>query len=307
MNISGKLFLAPMAGITDSFFRNTCRQSGADYVCTELVSVQGIIHGNCETMHMLSFGENEKPIGVQLFGNDPAAFESAVRIIEHMDFDYIDINMGCSVKKVMKTGSGAALLDKPELIYDIIKAVRNSTDKAVSCKIRLGLRENRGAEIAGMAQEAGVSFLTVHGRTSLQKFSGHADWTAIKHIADNVDIPVIGNGDIDDAHKALEYIDGQYCEGIMIGRAALSNPWIFRQIRDIQYGNEPYQPSIRDRIGLIRNHYASGDVEDINHIRRMRKYFHWYTRGMDNIRKYREMVNKTENYSQIEDILNELG
>lgn len=307
MNISGKLFLAPMAGITDSFFRNICRQYGADIVCTELISVQGLIHGNSETMRMLSFREAERPIGVQLFGSKPQSFEKAVKKIEQSDFDFIDINMGCSVKKVMKTGSGAALLDKPEIIGDIIKAVCSVTDKPVSCKIRLGLKHNNSIDIAQKAQDAGISFITVHGRTSMQKFSGNADWASIYEIAENIDIPVIGNGDIGNAYTALEHINKGVVAGIMIGRAALSSPWIFRQIRDVEHDRPIYCPDINERISLIVKHYESGNTEDRNHIRKMRKHFHWYTKGLKNIRRYREMINRTENYKEIEEILDELS
>ncbi len=305
MDISGKLFLAPLAGITDSIFRKICKQNGADFVCTELVSVEALLYENERTMSMLDFSADEKPIGVQLFGSKASSFKTAVKSIEHLDYDYLDINMGCSVKKVLKTGSGAALLKDTGNIFQIVNAVKKVSKKPVSCKIRLGFSENNGIEIAKAIEEAGADFITVHGRLAIQKFNGMSDWDSIGRIRDSIQIPVIGNGDIFTYNDALNKIGKT--DAIMIGRGAMGNPWIFRQIKECISKKETiFVPNTHDRIMLLKSHYEMGDTENDNYIRTMRKYFHWYSKGIHSIRKYREKINNTTDYSVIKEIIHEI-
>ncbi len=307
MNIKGKLFLAPLAGITDSQFRKICREQGADIVCTELISSNAIAYKNPKTLKMLTIKEDERPIGIQLFGSDCEIVKRAVEKINLLKPDFIDINMGCSVKKINKSGAGSVLLKNIKNVFSIASAVKKNTDYPVSAKIRLGYSEDNAEKIALTLQDAGVSFITVHGRLAKQRFSGKANWERIDDIKKKLRIPVIGNGDIFTWEQAVSKIDKHSADAIMIARGALGNPWIFRQIKEfMRTGKMEYNPSTEERIMILKSHYESGNTEDIFFIRSMRKHFHWYTKCINNIRKYRNRVNEIDDYSEIRKVFDEI-
>ncbi|MFO8061741.1 MAG: tRNA dihydrouridine synthase DusB [bacterium] len=306
MNVRDKLFLAPLAGITDSSFRNICIEQGADIVCTELISAMGLIHNSAKSFRLMDFTPSSYTAGIQIFGSSPAHLAAAARIAERQSPDFIDINMGCSVKKVVRTGSGAAMLRNPGLIEQCVSAVKRSVNVPVSAKIRLGWDRNNALEIARAVRNGGASFISVHGRTAVQGFSGSADWDAIADIKNELTIPVIGNGDIDSPRKALE-MKSYGVDSIMIGRAAMGNPFIFRNIKSLEEEGAYSPATAGERIACLRKHYTmAGRQNDVSFIKYMRKHFHWYTKGIRNIKKYREIINYTESYSEVEQILDKL-
>ena len=306
MNVRDKLFLAPLAGITDSSFRNICIEHGADIVCSELISAMGLIHNSAKSFRLMDFSPSGHTAGIQLFGSHAAHLAEAARIAAGQSPDFIDINMGCSVKKVVRTGSGAAMLRNPALIEQCVSAVKKSVNIPVSAKIRLGWDSDNALEIARAVQNGGASFISVHGRTAVQGFSGNADWDSIADIKNKLTIPVIGNGDIDSPCKALEK-ESYGIDSIMIGRGAMGNPFIFRNIKSLKAEGAYPEVNATEKIACLRKHYTmAGRQNDVSFIKYMRKHFHWYTKGIRNIKKYREIINYTESYSEVEQILDEL-
>ncbi len=307
--IKNKLFLAPLAGITDIHFRNICKQFGADIVYTELISVEGLNFQSQKTYKLLNFSENERPIGIQLFGSKPESFAKAVKVVEKLKPDFIDLNLGCSVKKVNKSGAGSILLQDIKKVQRIIIAMKENTYIPITAKIRLGWKENYGIEIAQALEEVGIEFLVIHGRLAKQQFTGKADWYSIGKIAKSVNIPIIGNGDIFTAEDAIEKLNKYPIASIMIGRGVLGNPWIFKQIKELMSKNSILtKPSIKDKINILKKHYnmAYKDAPNENTIKYMRKHFHWYVKGIPNIKKYKILINKTVNFNEVKNILNEI-
>lgn len=275
--------LAPLAGYTDPPFRRIARQFGAGMVFTELISADGIVRANAKTLSMLSFSPEEKPYGIQIFGNDPVIMsEAAHKVLSHNP-DCIDINSGCCVPKVCNNGKGAGLLKDVTLLHAIAGAVVKHAGVPVSVKIRLGF--TRGTqnyfEVVSALQDAGVSFITVHGRTRDQFFSGKADWEAIQAIARSARIPIVGNGDICSFDGAHERLASSGCSAVMIGRAALGNPWIF----------SGQQPLPHDRVTIIKKHYdlALRHYGDYGMIL-MRKHIGHYLKGFHNASKLRQEI-----------------
>jgi nifR3 family TIM-barrel protein len=223
------LILAPLAGYSDLPFRLLCRKYGANLCYTEMISCHGLVYDKNMTLQMTRTVPEEKPVALQLFGADPVIMGEAAEIVSAMDIDIIDINMGCPVKKVIKKGAGAALMNNPRLAASIINAVSRKTEKPVTIKIRTGWNHDTivAAEFAKMAEENGASGVAVHGRTWSQGFAGPVDWQTIARVKKNVSIPVIGNGDIGTYQQAMDTLERYGCDGIMVGRAALGNPWVF--------------------------------------------------------------------------------
>jgi len=225
------VILAPMAGYTNRAFREICKQFGADITYTEMISDFGIDYNNKKTLKMLSFGKKERPIGIQLFGNDIKALTQAAKYLEvNVKPDFIDLNCGCPARKVaIAKGAGSALMKDPKLIYDILKSLVNNVKIPISIKMRAGYDEKHinCVEVAKLAQKAGVSFITIHPRTKTQEFSGHSDWNLIKKVKENVNIPVVGNGDITSYEDIEKMYKQTNCDAVMIGRGAIGNPWIF--------------------------------------------------------------------------------
>ena len=257
---SNNLVLAPMAGYTDIGFRHLCRNYGAGLVFTEMISVKAILHNNEKTLQLMASTEDEHPIALQLFGNDPRDFEKVLKRKEIEHFDVIDINMGCPAPKIVKNGEGSALLENIELARQIVKACVQNTNKPVSVKFRSGVDDdhNVAVEFAKMCEDAGVSFITFHPRTRVQGYAGHADWEQIREVVGAVDIPVVASGDI------LTFFDLQYltkecgASAVMIGRGAVGKPEIFEELKN----NTKVSLSLNEKIVQIEQH-----------IERMRRFF----------------------------------
>ncbi|MDF2686240.1 MAG: tRNA-U20-dihydrouridine synthase, partial [Clostridia bacterium] len=232
------LFLAPMAGITDISFRQICKKFGADVLITEMISAKGIYYKDKKTTSLLAFDDIEQPIGIQLFGSEPDIMAYAVKVAEELSPAFIDINMGCPMPKIVNNGDGSALMKNIPLAEKIIIAAVNAVSVPISVKFRLGYNKNsiNAVEFAKMAEAAGASFLTVHGRTSEQMYSGNAEYNIIQKVKNTLKIPVIGNGDVFNPEAASKIHKETGCDGIMIARGALGNPFIFTQIK--QYFNE---------------------------------------------------------------------
>jgi tRNA-dihydrouridine synthase B len=290
------LVLAPMAGITDLPFRVICREMGAGLVYSEMVSAEALIRDSKRTMAMLSSDRREHPVAFQLFGSKPDSMAEAAGIISATDADIIDINMGCPVPKVLKSGSGSALLRDLGLARKIMEAVVRSSSKPVTIKVRLGwdAKSIVAVDIARAAEAVGIAAITVHGRTKAMGFSGRADWSMIRAVKETVGIPVIGNGDVRSAGDAKRMLDETGCDGVMIGRATEGNPWIFREAKTyLETGTLPPRPSPEERKKVMFRHL--NDViaqlgENIG-VREMRKHFCWYTKGLSGGSEFREQIN----------------
>lgn len=295
MFANNPLFLAPMAGVTDFAFRSIAKDCGADFTCTEMVSAKGLLYDSQKTSKMLFCMDNEKPKIVQIFGNEPEVYSQVVKKYLN-DFDIIDMNFGCPAPKIFCNNQGSALLDKPALVYSLANAVRKSCDKIVSAKIRLGIQKDNfvGAEIARVLEDAGVNFLTVHGRTKQDGYSGNVNLEQIAKIKACVKIPVVGNGDVKDLKSYLA-MRQTGVDGVMIGRGALGNPEIFAKIKNIPYPSK--FEIVKKHIELLRTMYPDQFLTKY-----MRKHLLWYLKGTKN-NQVKLQICTMENVDEILDIL----
>ncbi|MBO4235276.1 MAG: tRNA dihydrouridine synthase DusB [Firmicutes bacterium] len=302
---STPFFLSPMAGFTDVTYRDICGRMGASLVYTEMVSAKGLYYGDRKSPELLEIGEEGTPTAYQIFGSDPDIMAWATEKLDKEKNVLIDVNMGCPVPKVVKNGEGSALLKNPELIYKIIKKMSDATDKPVSAKIRIGIigaSENAGVEAAMAIEEAGGACVAVHGRTREQYYSGSVDRGYIKRIKESVSIPVIGNGDITSYQDAMSMMDETGCDFVMVGRAALGNPWIFRELRAAWLGEEtPCRPTDSELLDAIIAHYTSMEKAKGEYIavREMRKFIPRYLRGIQGSASIRGLVNSIENGKEL--------
>lgn len=306
------LFLAPMAGVTNSVFRRICRARGADTLTSEFVSAEGIFHRNARTREYLEFEPDERPVGVQLFGGDPDHLAEAARqVVDWVQPDFIDLNFGCPVNKVVCREGGSALLKNCPLLERVASAViRAVAPLPVTAKIRIGWSaETINATTTGkILENCGIQRLAVHGRTKEQGYTGEADWNVIAQVADTLKIPVIGNGDISCAADAIRHKTTTRVSGLMIGRAAMTNPWIFAEIKAALHPESSTyrEPTIRERWELIAEHCRSeitrrGGIER-RAIHGMRARLMAYSRGMPGGRHLRESFSKVESVTGVEDI-----
>lgn len=310
VELENNIILAPMAGVSDLPFRLLCREQGAGMVCTEMVSAKAISFHNKNTVALLETSPAEHPVSLQLFGADPDIISEMAAYIEERDFDVLDLNMGCPVPKVAGNGEGSALMRNPKLVEQIVSKTVRAIKKPVTVKIRKGFTasEVNAVEIARIAEASGAAAVAVHGRTREQYYTGTADWDIIRQVKEAVSIPVIGNGDVDSAGKAKQLLDEIGCDGVMVGRGARGNPWIFREIRDyLATGELPPRPSKEEVRDMMLRHTRM-EIEykgEYTGIREMRKHISWYTAGYPNSAKLRGCINEVENYQKLEEMLME--
>ena len=304
IELENPYILAPMAGVTDLPFRLLCREQGAGLLCMEMISAKALQYKNRNTKALLAIHPEEYPVSLQLFGSDPDIISEMAKEIEELPFQILDINMGCPVPKVVNNGEGSALMKNPALVREILSALVKAVKKPVTVKIRKGFDEGHcnGVEIAKIAEDCGVAAIAVHGRTREQYYSGHADWDIIRQVKAAVRIPVIGNGDVDSPRAAKEMLQQTGCDGVMIGRAAQGNPWIFRDtVSFLENGTVPEPPDSRMKKQMVLEH-AELQIRlkgEYTAVREMRRHLAWYTAGMPHSARFRQMINSVESYRQL--------
>lgn len=311
VEFKNNVILAPMAGVTDLPFRLLCKEQGAAIVCTEMVSAKAILYNNKNTKALLEMHPDEAPVSLQLFGSDPEIISEMAKRIEELPFAILDINMGCPVPKVVNNGEGSALMKNPKLAGEIVSAVSKAIKKPVTVKIRSGFDKDHinAVEMAKIMEDSGAAAIAVHGRTREQYYSGEADWEIIARVKETVSIPVIGNGDVTDCESAAKLLKQTGCDGIMIGRAARGNPWIFRQVTAyLDDGTIQQPPTSEERKAMILRH---GRLQlehkgEYTGVREMRKHVSWYTAGMPHSAQLRQRVNAVEKFSELVELIEQL-
>ena len=307
------LLLAPMEDVSDPPFRRLCKLHGADMLYSEFISSEGLIRDAIKSRQKLDIFDYERPVGIQIFGGDEEAMALSAKIVATVRPDLVDINFGCPVKKVVSKGAGAGVLKDIDLMVRLTKAVVRSTDLPVTVKTRLGWDESsiNIEEVAERLQDVGISALTIHARTRSQMYKGHSDWSYIAKVKNNprIYIPIFGNGDIDSPEKALEYRNKYGVDGIMIGRAAIGYPWIFREIKHyFATGELLSPPTIADRVAAARNHLI-WSVEwkgERQGVLEMRRHYANYFKGLPNFKEHRQRLVTLDSAAEIVTALEEI-
>lgn len=309
VELENNIFLAPMAGVTDLAFRILCKEMGAGLVVSEMVSSKGLYYNDSSTRNLLKVDPKERPIAIQIFGSDPRIMAYIVEtyLNPREDIDIIDINMGCPTPKIVKNNDGCALMKNPSLVREILRAVVKVANKPVTIKIRMGWDEEsiNGLEIGKIAEEEGVSALTVHARTRDMLYSGKADWQYIKILKESLRIPVIGNGDIFEPEDAIKMLEITNCDGVAIARGAQGNPWIFRRILYLMEGKDAPPPGLDEIIYTCIRHLnllCSIKGERVG-VREMRKHAAWYLKGQRNSNEIKNLLNTIESRVEMEKVL----
>ena len=303
LRLNNCLLMAPMAGITNLPFRIIVKGMGAGLVTTEMISANGLTMGQRRTFDYLRSHSDERPLAVQIFGARPEVMASAAEIAVEAGAQIVDINMGCPVKKVVKTGSGGALLRSPEKVREIVSAVRRVCRVPLTVKIRAGWspHEQGICEIARAIEDCGADAITVHPRFVTQGFAGNADWTIISKVKEKLTIPVIGNGDILNPSLALQMKRQTRCDGVMIGRGAVGNPWIFNEILGLQKGRVISPPDLHERRALIMRHFRllSSFMGEQRAAKRMRSLLLWYTKGLPHSGRFRGAITCVKDFDSL--------
>lgn len=310
--MKNQVVLAPMAGICNSAFRLTVKEFGAGLVCAEMISDKGIVLKNSKTMNMLYIDERENPLSLQIFGGEKDTLVEAAKFVDkNTNADIIDINMGCPVPKITKCDAGAKWLLDPDKIYEMVSAVVDNVDKPVTVKMRMGWDEEHiyAVKNAQAVERAGGSAVSLHGRTRVQLYEGQANWDIIREVKQSINIPLIGNGDVQSPQDAKRMLEETGCDGVMIGRAALGNPWmIYRTVQYLETGELIGEPSVREKIAVCILHLdrliaLKGEYVAV---REMRKHAAWYLKGIKGNAKARNAVNICNTRDELVNLLNEL-
>ena len=307
LTIDTPIALGPMAGVTDLPFRMLAAEQGCGMFYTELISAKALHYRNKNTEVLMETGEQEHPRGLQLFGSDPDIIaEEALRAEDR--FDFIDLNMGCPVPKVVKNGEGSYLMTQPELVSEILSKLVKTVHKPVTVKMRKGFHtgEEQAVEMAKIAESCGVSLVAVHARTRDEYYSGKADWNIIRKVKESVKIPVIGNGDVTDGPSAVRMLSETGCDGVMIARAAMGNPWVFREVKAYLNGEPvPARPSYEEIRAMILRHADLLIAHKGEHVGmlEMRKHASWYLSGLPNAAEMRRALNEVRTKEEMEQVL----
>ena len=307
VEIPNNIFLAPMAGVTDMPFRRLCKEFGAGMIYTEMASSKAVHYGSEKTKGIYEVFDDERPVGIQIFGSDPDVMaETANELSEYSDI--IDINMGCPANKIVKNGEGSALMKNLKLAEEIITKVVEASKVPVTVKMRKGWDDKHinVVELAQIAEASGAKLITVHGRTREDMYSGEADLDIIKKVKESVNIPVIGNGDITSGEKAKRMFEVTGCDGIMIGRGAQGNPWIFKSILEyLENGTALPEPNINDKINMALKHLNLSKEYKGEYVavREMRKHIAWYLKGVPGNSQLKETINREDDIEKVEKLL----
>ena len=309
-DINGRLILGPMAGVTDLPFRILCKEQGADLIYTEMVSAKGIIYHNRNTESLLTVEEGERPVSLQLFGAEPEVMAEAAGMIADRNFDFLDINMGCPVAKIVGNGEGSALMKDPVRARELVRAVVKTAGRPVTVKIRKGFGRNddNAPEFARYLEDGGAAAIAVHGRTREQFYSGTADWDVIRRVKEAVSIPVIGNGDLNTPEDCVRMLAETGCDGCMIARGARGNPWIFSRMKAYFERGVIQQKPARQEIAAMILRHARMEIDfkgEYIGIREMRRHIGWYVAGEPHSARVRERANLVESMGELEVLLAE--
>ena len=310
IELSAPLALAPMAGITDLPFRLICRRLGCGMTVSEMVSAKGLLYKNVKTTEMLRIDDGERPTAIQLFGSVPAELAEAARIVEASGADMIDFNMGCPVPKIVNNGEGSALMKNPQVAHDILAAMVKAVKIPVTVKFRAGWDDNNrnAVEIARAVEAAGVSAVAVHGRTRQQFYEGKADWSIIADVKQAVKVPVFGNGDIFTVADGLRMLEQTGCDGLMIGRGADGNPWLFTALAAALRGEPlPQPPSLKERLAQAAEHLEMliAYKNEVVAVKEMRRHISAYLKGMPHAAEFRGRFHKVDTQEQFSELLAE--
>lgn len=310
VTLDNNVVLAPMAGVTDLPFRLLCKEMGAGLICMEMVSAKAIYYNNKNTIDLLQIHPDETPVSLQFFGSDPKIMSEMAKRIEDRPFSFLDINMGCPVPKVVNNHEGSALMKEPKLAAEIVRSIANAIDKPVTVKIRKGFDDDHinAVELAKRLEDAGAAAIAVHGRTREQYYSGKADWEIIRQVKQAVTVPVIGNGDIFSVQDGKRMLEETGCDGIMVGRGARGNPWIFRElVHYLETGEVLERPTPKEIKQMIERHskLQLKYKGEYTAIREMRKHISWYTGGLPHSAALRAAVNQAEDFDTLQQLLDE--
>ena len=307
LELASPWILAPLAGFTDAVMRTLCEEQGAALTYTEMVSAKGLYYGGSKTGDLTYIPDGAGPTAIQIFGSEPEIMAYAARELRDLRNEVLDINMGCPVPKVVRNGDGSALMRDPELVFEIVKAVASAAGKPVTVKIRKGFDRPNAVEVALAAQEGGASAVCVHGRTREQYYSGVVDREIIKDVKKALNIPVIASGDVTDAATGMSMLNETGCDMVMIGRGALGNPWIFRELDAAYKGlGIPPRPSDEERISMMLRHLEMlcGLKGESTGVKEFRKYIIRYTKGMHGATAVRRRANDAVSLEEMKEVIN---
>ena len=306
LELASPWVLAPLAGFTDAVMRTLCEEQGASLTYTEMVSAKGLYYGGSKTSDLTYMPEGAGPTAIQIFGSEPEIMAFAARELSSLKNEVLDINMGCPVPKVVRNGDGSALMRNPELVYEIVKAVAAAAGKPVTVKIRKGFDTPNAVEVALAAQEGGAAAVCVHGRTRSEYYSGSVDRSIIKDVKEALDIPVIASGDVTDAETGMSMLAETGCDMVMIGRGALGNPWIFRELDAAYKGLDiPPRPSDEEKTAMMLRHLEmlcelKGETTGV---KEFRKYIIRYTKGMHGAAAVRRRANDVLSLKEMKEVI----